>query len=142
MKRAIEYTILALFLLHCRSAQPGDRLTPIENTYWKLTEVAGNTVTNPVGGKEVYMMLARDGRSGILKGYAGCNGLGGDFTVEGKHIEFQPITTRMYCEGQMETETLFTGMLTAADNYRIRGNILELLKENELLGKFTAKPQP
>jgi heat shock protein HslJ len=85
------------------------------------------------------MILSREEGSSRLKGHAGCNGLGGDYKVEGHKITFQPITTRMYCESQMEVENLFTGMLSAADSYRIVGETLELYSQNALLGKFNRK---
>lgn len=85
------------------------------------------------------MVLSREDGSSTLKGHAGCNGLGGDYKAEGRQITFQPITTRMYCELQMEVENLFTKMLSSADNYRIVGETLELYSQDTLLGKFDRK---
>lgn len=137
MKSAILFTCI-LILFQCKSPQHSANTVPLENTHWKLVEAGGKKILTPAGGKEVYMQLVREGDTGMLKGYAGCNGLGGDYQTEGRKIKFQPITTRMYCELQMDTETALTGMLAIADRYRIRGNTLELFAADELLGKFEA----
>ena len=113
----------------------------LENTYWKLVEINSKPVTTPEGGREVYMMLTRENESRALKGHAGCNSLGGDYELDGNKIKFQTITTRMYCELQMEVENQFTSMLTAADRYRLRDSELELLADDQVLGKFKAVPE-
>lgn len=129
----------ALLLLQCKSQlQDGDGTPALENTYWRLTEVDGNPVHTPPGGREIYMRLTQVGDERRLTGHAGCNGLGGDYKIEDSTIRFQAITTRMYCEAQMADENAFTKMLTRADNYRLRGKSLELYAADELLGKFEA----
>lgn len=137
MKSAILFTGI-LILFQCKSQQPSATTVSLENPHWKLVEAGGKKILTPPGGKEVYMQLVRQGDTGMLKGYAGCNGLGGDYQTDGRTIRFQPITTRMYCNLQMDTETAFTRMLAIADRYRIRGHTLELFAADELLGKFEA----
>lgn len=128
--------IFGLFLfIQCRSHLPGNQ-TSLENTYWKLVEVNGTPVKTPENGREVYMMLTTEGDAPGLQGHAGCNGLGGSYQVDGDKIKFQPITTRMFCEKQMEVENLFTRMLTTADRYRVTGNKLALYTGQDLLGIF------
>ncbi|HTF32041.1 MAG TPA: META domain-containing protein [Flavitalea sp.] len=139
MKDLMAFLIVPVLLVQCSSQQQqniSNAPLTLENTYWKLVEVGGIAVTTPLNGHEVFMVLAREQDAGVLKGHAGCNGLGGNYQVEGDKIKFQAITTRMFCESRMEVENLFTRMLTAADNYRIRENTLELLSGNETLGKF------
>ena len=133
--------LVAMFLLlQCKSQQHSISQVSLENTRWRLVEVGGKTVSTPEGGREVFMQLIQEGNAGMLEGYAGCNGLGGGYQTEGRTIKFQPITTRMYCELQMDIETAFTGMLATADRYRIRGNTLELFLADKLLGKFEGVP--
>jgi len=141
MNTKLALLILPLIWLQCRSHQDSaNEHPPLENTYWKLVEVGGRTVTIPQNGREIYMILTKENDSMLLKGHAGCNGLGGEYKLEGKKIKLQPITTRMFCEAQMETENLFTRMLTDADNYVLSGKTLELFAGSELLGKFEALP--
>jgi len=139
MKAKYVLAVIAMLVFQCRSQQQGiaDTVT-LENTYWRLVEVEGMEVKTPPDGREVYMTLERKGDEQRLKGHAGCNGLGGNYTLDGTKIKFQPITTRMYCDSQMEVENKFTRMLTLADTYRVSGTTLELYAGEELLGKFSA----
>lgn len=140
MKTKLVWVLFAILFFQCKSRQAGRGDSTLENTYWKLVEADGQAIATPANAREVHMTLTSDGDKRMLKGHAGCNGLGGDFTLEGEKIKFQAITTRMFCEAQMEVENLFTRMLTDADNYRIEGKTLELYKGDALLGKFEAKP--
>src|SRR5690606_21014633 len=113
------------------------QIRAIECRYSKRVMAGGDTIVTPARGREVYMILTPiDYESGSLKVQAGCNGLGGDYKIEGRMIKFQPITTRMFCEAQMEVENRFTQMLTVTDNYRIKNRTLELYQGDELLGTF------
>jgi len=134
------WLVIPLLLVQCKSQQTPRHVVDVENMHWKLVEVSGKTVSTPEGGREVYMVLSREGDTRKLVGYAGCNGLGGDYAIDGSTIKFQPITTRMHCQLQMEVENTFTQMLSRADSFRIHDNILELYADKELLGKFEAQP--
>lgn len=143
MNPKVMLLFLSVFLLQCKSNRgvESDRTTiALENTHWRLVEVNGEPVVTPANGRDVYMVLSREGDIQKLQGHAGCNGLGGDYKLEGNKISFQVITTRMYCESQMKTENQFTQMLSATDRYAIRGTRLELYSGSELLGKFEAHP--
>lgn len=138
MKAPVILLFLAFVVMQCRSQQSGGAEATLENTYWRLVMVGDKKVTTPPDGREVYMQLVREGEEHKLQGHAGCNGLGGDCSVEGRNIVFRPITTRMYCDAQMEVENAFTAMLTAADSFQIHGTVLELYGAGELLGRFEA----
>lgn len=98
MKAKFFWVLLTCALVQCKSQQQNgaDRLT-LENTYWRLVEVDGTPVITPPDGRDVYMTLVREDDVRRLKGHAGCNGLGGEYEVDGNTIRFAPITTRMYC---------------------------------------------
>jgi heat shock protein HslJ len=141
--KIVMAVLLSALCFQCKTPKTDDQvrkvsqIPAIEFHYWKLVTLDGKPVVTPPQGREVYMILTpNDRESGALKGHAGCNGLGGDYKIEGRSIKFQPITTRMYCDAQMEIENAFTRMLTATDNYRIHDRILELYHGDELLGKF------
>ncbi len=144
MKEKIAIIVLLpVLFFQCKTPKTDDQvrkigqIPAIEFHYWKLVMVGGDTIVTPAEGREVYMILTpTDHESGALKGHAGCNGLGGDYKIEGRMIKFQPITTRMFCEAQMEVENRFTQMLTVTDNYRIKNRTLELYQGDELLGTF------
>src|SRR5687768_3590732 len=111
MRLKIALIFLVSPFLQCKTQKSADQPVSPANIptlaflYWKLVEIDGKPVVTPDSAQEVYMILAPiDKGSGVLKGHAGCNGLGGDYKIDGNSIKFQPITTRMYCESQMQTE--------------------------------------
>jgi heat shock protein HslJ len=139
MKERWILVVLAALFYQCKSQQQITEVgLTLENTYWKLVEVNGILVSTPKNGQEVHMVLTQEKGAGVLKGHAGCNGLGGNYRLEGNTIKFQPITTRLFCESHMDVENLFTRMLTAADYYRIDNGTLQLFGDHDLLGKFDA----
>jgi heat shock protein HslJ len=138
VKRTI-LLISVILLVQCKGTQQG-LVASLENTYWKLTEAAGKPVTTPEGGREVHMILSDTDNQRNIKGFAGCNGLGGDYTVDGNKIRFSTITTRMFCELQMEVENRFTQALTEADRYEIRGETLDLYKGDVVVARFEKHP--
>ncbi len=75
-----------------------------------------------------------------LSGSTGCNSITGSHT-EGKHgaIKFEAATTKMYCEGAMETENYVLTALNRANRYVINGHHLLLYNETYLLAIFEAK---
>lgn len=127
--------ISILLLLQCKST-PNASGPTLENTYWKLTEAGGKPVETPAQGREVHMILTSENN---IKGFAGCNGLGGDYTVDGNKVDFTILTTRMFCELQMEVENRLTQALTEADRYLINGKTLELYKGETLVARFEAQ---
>jgi len=123
----------------CRSQPLQDSRGSIEDVDWVLVEVDGTRINTPTGGRQVFMRLSRVGDEGVLKGFAGCNGFGGDYEVDGQGISFQVITTKMYCELQMDVENKLTKMLYNTDRFLVRGNLLELYSGDQLLGTFEAR---
>jgi pentapeptide MXKDX repeat protein len=108
----------------------------LQNTYWKLSKINGKQVITPENMKEIHIMFANDGKS--FKGFAGCNGLGGDYKL-GDHqsITISAISTKMYCE-RMADENFLTNAISKAGRYRIKGEKLLLFQGKELLASFDA----
>lgn len=128
---------MSLLLVYCKPT--GQTTTAnLESTYWKLAEVNGTPVTTPENGREVHMVL--DGKEGEkrVSGFAGCNGLGGDYTLDGDKIKFTIITTKMFCDDRMDVENFLTDALNKADNYKIKDNTLELYQGSTFLIRFEA----
>jgi heat shock protein HslJ len=130
---------LTIFLTYCKGAQSDINTTnaSLTNTYWKLVEVDSKTVVTASDNKEVHMVLAAEGSNQNLKGFAGCNSLGGSFSLEGNNsIKFSIMTTKMYCNERMDIEKSFTQALSQANIYTIKGEKLELYRDQELLARF------
>jgi heat shock protein HslJ len=111
--------------------QPTASLT---NTYWKLSEMNGKPVRTPENAKEVHIKFVGDGKR--LQGFAGCNGVGGNYTLgKNNKINMRMISTQMYCE-RMEVENFLSDAVTKADNYRIEGEKLFLMQGKKPLAQF------
>jgi heat shock protein HslJ len=138
--KVIAALLLFVLLVQCKTAEQNAGTTSLENTYWKLTEMDGQPVTTPEGARPVHMILATENGEKRVKGFAGCNGLGGDFTTEGSKVHFTIITTKMFCEETMAVENFLTDALNKADNYKINGDTLELYQGSTFLIRFQAEP--
>ncbi|MGC4007850.1 MAG: META domain-containing protein [Pseudomonas sp.] len=73
------------------------------------------------------ILQAPDDGTRRVAGFAGCNGMGGGYTVEGERITFtQMVSTLRACPQGMDTEYAFHQMLMAAQRWAIRGEQLDL----------------
>jgi heat shock protein HslJ len=95
----------------------------------------GMPVITPEGSKEVHFVLSSEGSEKRIKGFAGCNGLGGNYTLNGDKIKFTTMTTKMACD-RLDVENFLTKSLESADSYKIKGEKLELYEGNTLLATF------
>ncbi len=139
--KQITFVILALALLvitGCstqQTQQPGPNAS-LTNTYWKLADMNGEPVKTPERAREVHLKFVEDGKR--LQGFAGCNGIGGDYILgKDNKITLKMITTQMYCD-RMEVENYLSNAINKANKYRISGEKLFLLKDNETLATFEA----
>jgi heat shock protein HslJ len=139
MKTILLIPALLFTLVQCKPTKTNQSLTALENTYWKLSEMNGNPVITPEGVKEAHFVLSTAGNQSYIKGFGGCNSLAGSYTRSGEQIKFTVISTKMMCPPeQMEVETFFMKALTAADSYKIDGEVLELYEGNTSLADFKA----
>ncbi len=129
----IVILLLAFTLLHCKSAQQNVSTATLENTYWKLAEMNGNLVVTPADAKEVHIILTSVDSEKRLKGFGGCNAIGGNFRTKGNQINFTVISTKMFCESTMEVEYYVTNALSKAQTYSIDGETLSFYNGTEKL---------
>jgi len=106
------------------------------NTYWKLADMNGKAVTTPADAKEVHIVLTQEGEEKRLKGFAGCNNIGGSFTSSGNQIKFTTISTRMMCAERMDVEDYLLNALSVSNQYKIKGETLELYQDSTLMARF------
>ena len=128
--------LVFIALFNCKPTEKNVSTATLENTYWRLSEVNGKPVTTPADSREVHIILSKDGTETRLKGFGGCNNMGGSYKVEENKISFTVISTKMMCEGRMETEDFLFSVLNKADNYKIKGETLELYQGDEKLTVF------
>lgn len=94
---------------------------------WQLVELRGNPVAATINGKVPFIQFQDADKR--YSASAGCNGLGGAFTLSGNgRIKFsQGMSTMMACE-HMEIETELKKIMDQVDNFTVNGNTLSLNK--------------
>ena len=139
MKR-ILFAFVMFALLQCKSAKPSSDTSStatLVNTDWRLVEMNGEPVQTPPGVREVHIILTHADQEDKIKGFAGCNNIGGTFKQDGQKLTFSAFSTRMMCPPeQMKVEDFLLKALTAADNYEIKGEKLTLLEGQTVVGRF------
>jgi putative lipoprotein len=114
----------------------------LEGTRWKLIDIAGTPPVTGAAVEEVNVTLNGEGKR--LTGSGGCNRLTGDYTLHRNSLRFRHIgSTMMACpDPVMKQEQAFMAALKDTTTYRITGQTLELLKEQQVLARLDAGPQP
>lgn len=120
-----------LLLRRVGASRPTGRLpttpsaAPLENTYWKLTDLGGSPVRVTSQQREPHFILHPANRS--VTGSGGCNRLTGRYEVNGDRVSLARVaSTMMACVDGMETEQAFLKALGRANRWRVTGQRLEL----------------
>lgn len=139
MKINVMYVAVLLMVLASCAArktanQEAGALTGVK---WQLVELDGEAVPAKVNGKMPFLRL--DENNGRYGASGGCNGIGGEYTLEGKNgIKFsRGISTMMACM-DMSIEYGLRTLFDEADTYAVNGNTLTLSNKEsgEVLAKF------
>lgn len=104
----------------------------LTETYWKLIEVNLQPVTTDSTKREVHIVLGADGK---LKGFAGCNVMGGAYALSGDSLRFMPFLTRMACP-DLPKEAVFLAALDSATTFKVEGERLDLLNAGHMVARF------
>ena len=99
------------------------------NTYWRITTL--DTMSVPAasdsGPRAPHLQLTERGGTITYSATVGCNGIGGDATINGDSLTFGPgIGTKMYCEVLNALEVQLQSVLTGTRSWSITGDTLEL----------------
>jgi heat shock protein HslJ len=100
---------------------------------WKLTSFGPVGAPTPaVESADAELTFNEDG---TVVGSSGCNGFGGNYTVEGEQVTFSEIvSTLMACEEPlMSQEAAVLKVLTGTATYKIEGNTLTLTNNDTVL---------
>lgn len=120
MIRTALFALSALatpLLAACTAA--GTAPGPIAGTNWSFVLIDGQ---KPVSSRAALTIEAKS-----LSADAGCNGMGGDLTIEPDRLVTGPIiSTMMYCDGVMAQEKAVSALLGASPQYKIEGDTLTL----------------
>lgn len=86
---------------------------------WTFTAIDGGAPQSPRAAVEFL--------PNRISATAGCNGLGGNYTVKGNQLITGPIvSTMMYCNGLMDQERALAALLEAKPTYTLSGDRLVL----------------
>jgi heat shock protein HslJ len=129
MKNLCIIFIISLLLLHCRPSEKRMSTANLENTYWKLSEMNGKPVVTPEDSREVHIVLTKEGTETRLKGFAGCNNMGGSYSLSGNTIKFTVISTKMLCPDSMETENFLFSVLEKQITIRSKVKLSNSMRE-------------
>ncbi len=99
---------------------------------WNLVKIDGDTV----GDNPAYIVF--NGNQGTFSGNAGCNHMGGSYTLDGDEINFgQTAITLMYCEGTAELEGDVLGVIGGGPyTWEISGNVLNFYKGSDAVAAW------
>lgn len=98
---------------------------PLENSYWKLTQLGGTAVVAERQREPHFILHPESGR---VTGSGGCNGIIGNYQLNGDRLSFSQLAgTMRSCHEGMEAERNFLATLQKGGRARIAGQRLELL---------------
>lgn len=123
-------SLLSFVLVGCGSKKVAKDETNdqvITEKYWKLITLEGQDVTMAENQeRETFFMLK--GKDNTLNGFAGCNNIMGEFSLEdGNRIRFTNMaTTLIMCPDVDVNESEFMKVFELTDNYTLYNDTLEL----------------
>jgi copper homeostasis protein (lipoprotein) len=100
---------------------------PLQRTNWRLTELAGITLS-PATDVRSRPYLVLDDNTARFSGAGGCNRLVGEYDIEGRGIAFSVSGTMSACPATA-SDTAFTAALRAARTFQVAGRELRLFDE-------------
>ena len=134
MEKTVKKYVLTLLVicLAVSACAPKETTASLVGT-WKLTAYGpAESPTPAVADVEASLTFNEDG---TVTGNSGCNGFGGNYTVEGDQITFSEIiSTLMACDDpRMAQEEAVHQMLTDAASFKIEGSTLTLTNNGMVL---------
>ena len=132
LTRAAKYTRIAA----CATGS-----VSLENTNWKLTDLAGAPVKSASHEQEPNFVLTSENHR--VSGSGGCNRIMGSYELRGDHLTFsQMASTMMACVKGMDTEKRFLDALGRVKTWKIAGQQLLLSDaEGKVIARFSAVHQ-
>jgi heat shock protein HslJ len=134
-------TVFLLFLFILTSAlpvfgqeqeQPPAAASPLPftGTSWAVERIGATPVTLSTDQHRPYLVFNQEKEQ--VRGFGGCNNFFGGYHVSGDKLQFADLaTTMMACADTMELEQQFLQQMHAVRKFRLTGNSLFLLDEND-----------
>lgn len=131
--------IFLIILYSCGSNPEKHSDTEEEVIYSEDLVLHGNYLVKQIGSRNLNsegVILVFDQLKNEVSGNAGCNRFSSGFVLSGgAKVSFQqPVSTKMYCEGKMETEkALISSIEQVSEVKQQEGNLIFYSENNELL---------
>lgn len=121
-----------------RCGESGATNAVLENTYWKLTSLAGRPVSVRAGQQAPYLML--NAETGRMSGWAGCSGVSARYRATDQSLTFAALMSmRTTCTSGAELERRYLATLRNVSRAKITGQRLELFDaRGKSLARFEA----
>lgn len=121
MMKKLAIGLLVLFTLAACAGKPAASI----QGQWKLVSFGGPAAQFTVD-PQIETSIEFDA-NGNLQGNVGCNGFGGEYTVDGNSITFGPIiSTMMFCQDVAEQEAITLSVLQEKAGFELDGNTLTI----------------
>lgn len=136
MRYLLSLSLLLLFSCSTVKNQADAKKTKpvsLKGTSWKLSSIPDAKMEKL---KEPATLNFADS-TGKVGGYSGCNGFGGNYTVDGSSLKISNILgTMKACMPGMKTESALYNALNNVDHYKIADGKLTLLQGTKVLAEF------
>jgi heat shock protein HslJ len=133
LKTFLVSLLVTLFLVGCDCpCTSGMDNASFEKTKWSLTSFGKTRMAVP---KKAYITF----NEGKYSGYAGCNGMGGEYTVSGDTLSIKAGFSTMMACADMRLETKFRQEMEKVNTFSIKGDTLNLMHDDQSVLRFTAE---
>lgn len=120
--------VIGLMAILMLSACAGGSSASIQGQWKLLSYGPVNDQTLAASDVETSIEFDSEGR---MSGNVGCNGFGGDYTVDGDTITFGPVmSTMMFCEAVADQESSTLAVLQETTTFVINGSTLTITSED------------
>lgn len=134
-KVAIFEKMRSADIVELESETPKAQITTFIDQKWTITSINDKPISAKGLKKDYYVLF---GKNRKFNAYAGCNTIGGNYTIKGDQIKMHNIVaTEMAC-AEMDMEQLLLKALAEADNIIQNNQYMYLRKKGEVLIKFEA----
>lgn len=134
MKYFIALSIALLTLMSCASMKGSNK--SLESNTWELIGIQGfqmESLAQPA-------TLKFESAEKRAQGFAGCNGFGGQYVIDGKGIKFSNLlSTQKGCTVGTNTENQYLKALNNVDGYLVKDGKLFLTQGGKTILEFKKK---
>lgn len=127
------YLLIAMLLLFsCSVTKTSSDYPVLDGPKWVMTQMDGKMST--LGDK---VFLKFDDKEDKASGKAACNSFSCSYVAVRNTLLFEEVaSTKMYCEGVMDTENKFISNLGKVKRYEVKNDMLYLYSSESLLMIF------